>query len=52
MLGWYSPSQGVLRATTTLVVRLRRSPSVVAKTRIEVVEGECETGAPRLRSRR
>jgi hypothetical protein len=43
LLGWYSPAQGVLRPATTLVVRLRRDPTVSVTTEVEVEEGACSS---------
>jgi hypothetical protein len=36
-LGWYSPSQGVLRPATAIVVRARRDRLLVVRTDVEVI---------------
>jgi hypothetical protein len=46
-LAWYSPAQGVLRPVTTLVIRIRRAPSVVITTRVEVTGADCGAAAER-----
>ena len=50
-LGWYSPSQGVLRPASTLAIHLRCAPTLVVTTDVEIQVGACASGSGRTPGR-
>jgi hypothetical protein len=43
LLGWYSAAQDVLRPVSTIVIHVRRDPTVLVTTEVEVEKGACIT---------